>query len=114
MPIHLQTPLVESDAFSHSGQRVWLKLEALQPSGSFKLRGVGHACEVHAARGARRLLSSSGGNAGHGDVARETSSAAGGLRSRAGGHERQAGSIGCHDTEGESTAHRTCGQQKVQ
>ncbi|NML17310.1 pyridoxal-phosphate dependent enzyme [Azohydromonas caseinilytica] len=64
MPIHLHTPLVESDPFSHPGQRVWLKLEALQPSGSFKLRGVGHACEVHAARGARRLLSSSGGNAG--------------------------------------------------
>jgi len=64
MPLHLQTPLVESEAFGRAGQRVWLKLEALQPSGSFKLRGVGHACEVHAARGARRLLSSSGGNAG--------------------------------------------------
>lgn len=64
MPIHLQTPLIESDAFSTPDQRVWLKLEALQPSGSFKLRGVGHACEVHAARGAHRLLSSSGGNAG--------------------------------------------------
>ncbi|MEY4753902.1 MAG: hypothetical protein RJA44_1577, partial [Pseudomonadota bacterium] len=51
-------------AFSGPDQRVWLKLEALQPSGSFKLRGVGHACEVHAARGATRLLSSSGGNAG--------------------------------------------------
>ena len=64
MPIHLHTPLVQSDAFSTPQQGIWLKLEALQPSGSFKLRGVGHACEVHAARGARRLLSSSGGNAG--------------------------------------------------
>lgn len=64
MPLHLVTPTVASDAFSTPGQRVWLKLESLQPSGSFKLRGVGHACEVHAARGARRLLSSSGGNAG--------------------------------------------------
>jgi L-serine/L-threonine ammonia-lyase len=64
MPLHVTTPLVESDAYSRPGQRVWLKLEALQPSGSFKLRGVGHACEVLAARGARRLLSSSGGNAG--------------------------------------------------
>lgn len=64
MPIHLSTPVVESDAFSQADRRVWLKLEALQPSGSFKLRGVGHACEVHASRGARRLLSSSGGNAG--------------------------------------------------
>lgn len=64
MPLHIQTPLVESDAFSRPGQRVRFKLEALQPSGSFKLRGVGHACEVHAARGVTRLLSSSGGNAG--------------------------------------------------
>ena len=64
MPLHLHTPVVESEAFGSAGQRVWLKLEALQPSGSFKLRGIGHACEVHAARGAKRLLSSSGGNAG--------------------------------------------------
>jgi L-serine/L-threonine ammonia-lyase len=64
MALHLTTPTVASDAFSTPAQRVWLKLEALQPSGSFKLRGVGHACEVHAARGAKRLLSSSGGNAG--------------------------------------------------
>lgn len=64
MPIHIQTPLIESDALSTPDQRIWLKLEALQPSGSFKLRGVGLACEVHAARGSHRLLSSSGGNAG--------------------------------------------------
>lgn len=64
MPIHITTPTVESDAFSTTDQRVWLKLEALQPCGSFKLRGIGHACDVHAARGATRLLSSSGGNAG--------------------------------------------------
>jgi L-serine/L-threonine ammonia-lyase len=46
------------------GQSVWLKMEALQPSGSFKLRGIGHACEQHVLRGARRFVSSSGGNAG--------------------------------------------------
>ena len=64
MPLHLETPLVASAALGHGDQRVWLKLESLQPSGSFKLRGIGHACEVYAAQGARRLLSSSGGNAG--------------------------------------------------
>jgi L-serine/L-threonine ammonia-lyase len=64
MPLHVTTPLLESDAYTRPGQRVWLKMEALQPTGSFKLRGIGHACEVLAARGARRLLSSSGGNAG--------------------------------------------------
>jgi L-serine/L-threonine ammonia-lyase len=64
MAIHITTPTVSSDAFSTADQQVWLKLDALQPCGSFKLRGIGHACEVHAARGAKRLLSSSGGNAG--------------------------------------------------
>jgi L-serine/L-threonine ammonia-lyase len=41
-----------------------VKLDALQPSGSFKIRGIGLLCEEHAARGARRFISSSGGNAG--------------------------------------------------
>lgn len=47
-----------------AGRSVWLKLDSLQPPGSFKIRGVGFACETHAARGARRFVSSSGGNAG--------------------------------------------------
>lgn len=64
MHLHLQTPQIESDVFSTDTQRIWLKLELLQPSGSFKLRGVGYACEVYKARGAKRFLSSSGGNAG--------------------------------------------------
>ncbi|WP_236248615.1 pyridoxal-phosphate dependent enzyme [Pseudomonas mosselii] len=65
MPLHIPTPLIESRPLSLSANRpVWLKLEALQPCGSFKLRGVGHACEVHHARGARHFVSSSGGNAG--------------------------------------------------
>jgi L-serine/L-threonine ammonia-lyase len=67
MALHIETPLLSSDAFPAGpgrGPRVWLKMEALQPSGSFKLRGIGHACEVHAARGARRIVASSGGNAG--------------------------------------------------
>lgn len=65
MPLHLDTPLIESHALSlASGRRIWLKLDALQPPGSFKLRGVGRACEAHHARGARRFVSSSGGNAG--------------------------------------------------
>ena len=65
MPLHIPTPLIESRPLSLSaGRPVWLKLEALQPCGSFKLRGVGHACETHHARGARHFVSSSGGNAG--------------------------------------------------
>ncbi|QDL53015.1 pyridoxal-phosphate dependent enzyme [Rhodoferax aquaticus] len=65
MPLHITTPLIESLPLSaHAGRDVWLKMEAAQPCGSFKLRGVGLACETHVANGAQRLVSSSGGNAG--------------------------------------------------
>lgn len=65
MPLHVNTPLVESRPLTLlAGRSVWLKLEALQPSGSFKVRGIGLACETHAAKGAQRFVSSSGGNAG--------------------------------------------------
>jgi L-serine/L-threonine ammonia-lyase len=64
-PLHVETPLIESRALSLlAGRPVWLKLDALQPSGSFKLRGIGFACQEYARRGARRFISSSGGNAG--------------------------------------------------
>jgi L-serine/L-threonine ammonia-lyase len=65
MPLHIVTPLLESRLLSRSaGRQVWLKLDALQPPGSFKLRGIGLACETYRRRGARRFVSSSGGNAG--------------------------------------------------
>jgi L-serine/L-threonine ammonia-lyase len=65
MSLHVETPLLESAPLSRAlGARVWLKLESLQPSGSFKIRGIGRACEGAVRAGARRLVSSSGGNAG--------------------------------------------------
>ena len=65
MPLHINTPLIESRPLSIAAHcTVNLKLDALQPCGSFKLRGVGHACEIHRANGAQRFISSSGGNAG--------------------------------------------------
>lgn len=65
LPLHIATPLLESSAFvRRAGQSVWLKMEALQPTGSFKLRGIGHACAEYQRRGAKRFISSSGGNAG--------------------------------------------------
>lgn len=65
MPLHLETPLLESHPLSQaSGRSIWLKMDALQPPGSFKIRGIGAACEHHAANGKRRFASSSGGNAG--------------------------------------------------
>ncbi|PAT35147.1 pyridoxal-phosphate dependent enzyme [Vandammella animalimorsus] len=42
MPLHIATPLLASPALSAAaGRDVWLKLEAVQPPGSFKIRGVG-------------------------------------------------------------------------
>ena len=65
MPLNIITPLIESLPLSQRAQtRVWLKMEAAQPGGSFKIRGIGHACAQYHARGARRFISSSGGNAG--------------------------------------------------
>ncbi len=65
MPLHINTPLIESRPLSLvADRRIWLKMDALQPPGSFKIRGVGLACEEYARRGATRFVSSSGGNAG--------------------------------------------------
>lgn len=65
-PLHHRTPLWESRPLSAwLGARVWLKLDALQPTGSFKIRGVGHACQSALKEGARALAASSGGNAGY-------------------------------------------------
>lgn len=63
--MHLNTPLIESLTLSKiTGKHVWVKMEALQPSGSFKSRGIGFACKHYFSQGARRFVSSSGGNAG--------------------------------------------------
>lgn len=65
-PLHVVTPLWESRALSKSlGASVFLKMEALQPVGSFKIRGIGLACQRRYGAGAVRLVSSSGGNAGY-------------------------------------------------
>ncbi len=55
MPLHIHTPLLESRALSLAAERpVLLKMDALQPPGSFKIRGVGAACEHHVAQGKQR------------------------------------------------------------
>lgn len=64
-PLHIQTPTLRSEPLSaRYGTDIYLKMEALQPTGSFKLRGIGHACQVYASRGVKHFVSSSGGNAG--------------------------------------------------
>ncbi|MFB2604888.1 pyridoxal-phosphate dependent enzyme, partial [Rhizobium phaseoli] len=64
-PLHLDTPLARTAPdYSASGKPLWLKLDALQPSGSFKLRGVGRLCRHEVDKGAREIFCASGGNAG--------------------------------------------------
>jgi L-serine/L-threonine ammonia-lyase len=65
-PLHLDTPLLPAPPglFMNGPARVWLKMDALQPSGSFKLRGVGHLVQRRVDEGARAVVCASGGNAG--------------------------------------------------
>jgi L-serine/L-threonine ammonia-lyase len=64
-PLHISTPLLQSPPLSAlAGHPVWLKMDALQPSGSFKIRGVGLMCQRAFDRGEKHFISSSGGNAG--------------------------------------------------
>lgn len=63
--LHISTPLLEHRSLSaRLGKQVWLKMESSQPSGSFKLRGIGVLCQRAVAQGAMHLVCPSGGNAG--------------------------------------------------
>lgn len=65
MALHIETPVLEADAaYSACGRPLMMKMEALQPSGSFKLRGIGRLCEAEVRGGARAIYCASGGNAG--------------------------------------------------
>ena len=63
--LHQHTPLLLSHALSNLSKRnIYLKYEALQPSGSFKDRGVGALCLYYAKQKVNGFICSSGGNAG--------------------------------------------------
>jgi L-serine/L-threonine ammonia-lyase len=63
--LHIATPYVRSTPLSAArGTDVWLKMEACQPAGSFKQRGMGALVEEARDAGAVRIVTSSGGNAG--------------------------------------------------
>uniref|UniRef100_A0A4W3HSS8 L-serine deaminase n=1 Tax=Callorhinchus milii TaxID=7868 RepID=A0A4W3HSS8_CALMI len=60
--LHISTPLNESLALSKvAGTKVYMKLDNTQPTGSFKMRGIGHFCQKN---GCKHFVCSSGGNAG--------------------------------------------------
>ncbi|NWR46836.1 SDSL protein, partial [Regulus satrapa] len=64
-PFHVVSPVLESLPLSKAvGTKVFMKLENVQPSGSFKIRGIGHLCQDAAKKGCRHFVCSSGGNAG--------------------------------------------------
>lgn len=66
VPVHTKTPLWFSPALSAAADtQIYLKMEALQPVGSFKARGMGAACRANYEAGARRVVCASGGNAGY-------------------------------------------------
>ena len=65
MQLFVETPLWESPALSERiGRRAVLKMEAFQPAGSFKSRGMGTACLQARENGVEKVVCSSGGNAG--------------------------------------------------
>ncbi|XP_075625726.1 serine dehydratase-like isoform X2 [Balearica regulorum gibbericeps] len=64
-PFHIISPVLESLPLSKvAGTKVYMKLENVQPTGSFKIRGIGHHCQEAAKEGCRHFICSSGGNAG--------------------------------------------------
>lgn len=67
MSVHIETPTFESVPLSKQfGLDIALKMEAFQPSGSFKMRGIGALMRglMQGERPVSHFFSSSGGNAG--------------------------------------------------
>lgn len=62
--LYIKTPLLEMLYEVPAGARVRFKMEAYQPCGSFKLRGMECICRDAAAAGSRAFMTTSGGNAG--------------------------------------------------
>jgi len=64
--LHHWTPVIESIFLSKiMGKTIFLKMECYQPTGSFKIRGIGRLCQELVTEGKKHLVSSSGGNAGY-------------------------------------------------
>ncbi|KAM9622929.1 L-serine dehydratase/L-threonine deaminase [Trichechus inunguis] len=63
--LHVKTPIRDSMSMSKvAGTSVYLKMDSAQPSGSFKIRGIGHLCKTWAEQGCEHFVCSSAGNAG--------------------------------------------------
>ena len=63
--LHNKTPLFYSHKLSTKlGKKIYFKMDCHQPSGSFKIRGVGKRCQEAAEEGYHHFVIASGGNAG--------------------------------------------------
>ncbi len=63
--LYVQTPIVESTLLSKKiGIPVYLKMEAIQPAGSYKARGLGVLLSDYIARGKHSFVTASTGNSG--------------------------------------------------
>ncbi|XP_070571657.1 L-serine dehydratase/L-threonine deaminase-like [Ptychodera flava] len=63
--LHVHTPLIHSRPLSVlTGLTVNLKCENVQPTDTFKIRGVGNLCKKAKANGCKHIVCASGGNAG--------------------------------------------------
>jgi len=64
--LHINTPLLESPRIGKiTGRQILVKMENVQPTGTFKIRGIGHLCQNAISKGIKHFISSSGGNAGY-------------------------------------------------
>ncbi|KAK3085166.1 hypothetical protein FSP39_025343 [Pinctada imbricata] len=63
--LHIVTPTILSHPMTKvAGFNVYIKLDNLQIPGSFKIRGIGNFCKKAKARGCKKIVCASGGNAG--------------------------------------------------
>jgi len=64
--LHIETPVHQNAAINNRlNKNIYLKMDCYQPSGSFKLRGIGALCQHALESGKQTIVSSSGGNAGY-------------------------------------------------
>lgn len=64
--LHIESPILQSNKLSElvsPTTNVWLKMDNMQPSGSFKIRGIGARCTECADNGAHTFVCSGGANA---------------------------------------------------
>lgn len=65
-PLHRVTPYWPHRGLAErAGRETFVKMDCHQPTGSFKIRGIGRLCQQLQADGAAAFVSSSGGNAGY-------------------------------------------------